>query len=1203
MCQFFYMFLDHVWIAPHGHITVNALLLHVCYCVISGNERRDNSSVDSLDPYSEYSPVVKTHLSPTNLSRDSGLFSSDTGLNEDYSSELDSVNQRHPRHVPVLRTHSHDTGISHNAALLQPGTHSTSSSVPTDGAFEPSLDTMEQLGSDIVQSYPSKAQSRKMVKRKMEPVYTSDTCRMPTVHSGVELRTNNQVENAGQNKEVRTKPVAPRGMPKRSNDSALGSSLGSSLGSVEESSETYDDEFQERYSKETGLLRKSESGAKLYFDENLLHSGAMPANPPIKTVVSTQASSQQGSDIPMAFHNSIKRKNTEKSNITCSNSPPLTRHSWGGILDNQKEQDGERTSKAHTVHEQPGRNHCKSSELGSSVSSVKNKNRFSLSPADSLEEETEDEFLRVNNETVINTTASVAPNTTKTLPDSSTVTTVSSSVQLVPPVPRESNSQPKQHVTRNPKLRDIKSQSLDCSRSVYVQYPTTQIRHSMYSVMDAEQQPSSKLSPRDSHSEILKGMTPRGSDLFPNKVNASSLKVVVPACEESSGLPNTHANKASVHRSANPRSKSAPRVEVDYEGHIPQSAKLVKQLRNEKSAMERSSSDTRLSHQFMLTSQEGGSVSNRPERPPSYEEAMKRKGLYDQKLQQKQASARARKLYEESQKKYTEEQKQKEYAYFSEPEAVVESREAREVSERKILPSYEVACKRSEHFKEQRRKEVHSSPPNYYESRKEKCPRDSREGTPVKKNDFSSRDSTPVQSIEDREKTPTPQDVNMTSVGGEKKKRNKSRERREGQRLSDTRLENSRKKKKGAGVHRSKSDSSEHKLTQLRSKVLDNGDSTDSDEDRSVSYRPRRVTKSVDRTASKERLNGAMDIPLHKSSRTTKERPKSLDTAALLRKLQESGMDVIDSNEGGTSINARHNIRKNTTVKNKDWHKELAEQYEFKASKPVYQSENMQRPQMHFRYNRSVSVDDEDLGSDDTSLERHKKRWVPPVHPSKDLVVLNNTKAHQGSYGKDYSLNRSSSNVTASKKQKSYIPRELRSNTIGGINSGSTAKDVKTEDSKTMAHGGSNIEHNQNGDNHGTGTYSQHSKIINRNTQAVHDAYRNSDSAASTNSEREDSDIEDRKGLSWSVSKLRNLYDVNASQPSHQPVSKPSSAASVKNKPSSQGKTVTSGHVTAAKDTGGQASTGRGEVIILSRPRGPRFSHEAVNPNAEKQYV
>ena len=1024
------------------------------------------------------------HLSPTNFSCDSGLFSSDTQLydeNAENSGDVSISSKRGlHRSAPVSRAVSHESSSQDIQSPITPQ--------PFSDSYDSAID-MGGSSSSSVKVVPVGPRKQKRSQPEALSPNTKSVQRMPTVHSGVELRTNvlQHIQSENAISDMKNVRVGPK---RASGDSNLGSSLGSSLGSVDELSDDFR-ELQTRMRPETNILRKSESGAKLYIDDSILHN-AMYIDPKVQHAVNYM--NLDTHERPQSYHGTTSAHVVKKKDARNS-SPPSTRHSWGGQLD------------------------------GTPKSRNSTSARFSLSPShslDDLNEELEDTREMSKSMSVLSTDSTL----TDTTPVSSVQTTPSrkssASVQDIssPPSlphklsPQHSKADPQmsQQTKRNrtPPLRDLKSKSMD-------HFPSEQC---VDSNKDSSQQ--IKHSPRQVDKSLLKkhlkGMTATGGDLFPTQMRKklqghSTMPVQVVKHEPrehsaDASVQSANDNTVSTHVSKKSalRSKQAHSLDIaDRDLSAP--ARLTKQ-----SALEKSASDQRVSYHM------------RPHQPPTYQEAMRRKQqqLSEAEIEeQKKKSAMARKMHEQSMKMFQQEQSKIKDAYYSEPER---SRDSTPVHSKernnKPLPTYEQAVKRAEQLKEKR----HSLPPPYSKP-------------------------SPNQSENS---------IREANLSGQSRRRSKSRER--GQRLSDTRLESRRKRK--SNLSRSKSDSSEH-LNKLSNIKQTYSSSTDTDDDRPVVFRHRRIPKSL----SKERL--AQDTSSPRGLSKSAERPKSVDYSRLLKDLADQGLDIVDDNKKDKSERQR---RKSWTVKNRDWHKELADKYTGPAKIPANHEHN-RHTQPIFAYRGTVPQMSSE--SQDTQVEegeKPKRRWVKPVHPSKDLILNNGEEPRRGS--KDYSLNhvhRSSSHAASlNNKKNNYTPTHVL------------------------------LEQQNNQQNN---TDNAHLVQFN-NTQC-----RNSDSPPSSTSEREDSDADfDSSGrLTWSVSKLRGLYDASKAAAAKEQASKHELGSSQDMAPSPRNAAPVPPRaapraINAQKQSEQQRPqpqprqpVQRKDCIIITK--------EYTNPHAEKQYV
>ena len=1068
--------------------------------------RRDDSSIDSLDhafltdqgdeavesgsPRSALLLGEHNHKSPTNFSCDSGLFSSDTQLYDDNAENsgadvsFSSKRGLH-RSAPVSRAVSHETHDVQSPMTPQ----------PPPPAFSDSYDSaVDMSGSSssvkVVAPTTGSGNVRKQKRSQSEALSpnTKNMPRMPTVHSGVELRTNTlqhiQSENAISDMSKNVRSVGPK---RASGDSNLGSSLGSSLGSVDELSDDFRGENFRTGSRtagrpETNILRKSESGAKLYIDDSIIHN-AMYCDPaksrqhPVNYMNLDTSSSPTDGERPQSYHGTSVHVSKKKNNRSMS--PPTTRHSWGGQLDTNSPK-------------------------------AKNSTKFSLSPSHSLDDLNEEELedtremsksmsVLSTDSTLTDTTPVASAHSTPSRKVSASTQDISSSVSPRKLSPQHSNADPKMSSTktrrnRTPPLGELKSRSMD-------QFPSDHI-------LDTNKDQQIKHSPRQMDKSLLKkhlkGMTATGGDLFPSHMRKKlqghktmPVQVAKPETtrDHSAGATTRRPTATKNSDVTTKKSPSSSQKASGIRGRQSNSLDLTEAQRDssaparlsKQTSIEKSASDQRVSYHM------------RPHQPPSYQEAMRRK---QQQLsskaevearkqqeaeieEQKRKSAIAKKMHEKSMKMYTvaQEQQRSKDEYYSEPERSRDSTPVhpKDRNNHKTPPCYEQAVKRAEELKVKEKR--HSLPPPY------------------------SKPSLVQQSGE------TPQNRDFASLSGQSRRRSKSRER--GQRLSDTRLESRRKRK--SNLSRSKSDSSEH-LNKLSNIKQTYSSSTDTDDDRPVMLRHRRIPKSL----SKERLNHDTASPrgLSKSA----ERPKSVDYSRMLKDLAEKGLDIVDDTKHDKPATEMRQRRKSWTVKNRDWHKELADKYTGPAKIPssAKSHDHNRHTEPIFKYRGTVpavvsseSQDNTQQSAPEDVSEKPKRRWVKPVHPSKDLIMNNGEggNPHKQRASKDYSLNnhvqRSSSHaasLTDNNKQSNYTPTHVL------LEQQNNQQNKNTDTAHLLQ---------QQQQQHNVNTH-QHSV----NTQQ----HQSSDSPPSSTSEREDSDMDfDSSGgkLTWSVSKLRGLWDAS----------------------------------------------------------------------------
>ena len=1052
--------------------------------------RDENSSIDSLDhafltdqgDVDAVSPSLTNtkHLSPTNFSCDSGLFSSDTQLYDDCAADVSMSSSAGALSSDTMASRR---GLHRSAPVSRHvSRESHESQSPTQGHYNnESYDSAIDVNStNQAAQIPRAAPRKAKIKSDSSAPLSKPVQRMPTVHSGVELRTQTLQHIQSESGIADLKNV--RSVPKRgSGDSNLGSSLGSSLGSVVESSDEFS-EIHTRRKPETNILRKSESGAKLYIDESLLH-GAMyiDASPGAVNFAQTDPL-----DRPQSYHGHIAH--TKKGSHSAS--PPSVRHSWGGQLEQ--------------------------------TSSKRSSAKFSLSPSHSLDELNE-EHEDLSRDISQSTSALAQSTESNRKSQHSSRPEPRSQPAIKQPLQDSSERKP------SPKLRSTKKpHTVDATPAARTATSIKDLKSKSMDAFPPELLPSDESQPiRHSPRHVdktmlrkhLKGMTATGGDWFPSKMrktlagtpNQQVLQVVSPDVHVRDHLAsggaasdNRHASKASVHASPPQKSLSAAATPVDSSKQA-RAASLVRQM-----ALEKSASDPRVSR------------SMRPHQPPSYSEAIsRRQQVYDAEIEeQRKKSAMARRMHEQSQRLYAQEQRSAKDAYYSEPErtsrdTLTERRQDR-TSHAKPLPSYEQAVKRAEELKEQRQ----GLPPAYNKQQQQQQQQWS---------------VSPASGGRD------------PALSGQSRRRSKSRER--GQRLSDTRLESRRKRK--ANLSRSKSDSSEH-LNKLSNVKQTYSSSTDTDDDRPVVLRTRRMGKSL----SKERLNHDTASP--RSASKSSERPKSVDYGRMLKQLQEQEPS-LDAGDSGSEPAIRTR-RKSWTVKNRDWHKELAEQYTGGKAAPSSAGREKRHTQPIFTY-RGGSVpqgQSESHDADTEDSEKPRRRWVPPVHPSKDLIMCNGTadgsKQQQQQRAKESSaaahVHRSASHATALKPKSNYVPTHVL---------------LEAQQQAEVRDG----EH----------------------AFSAHLQYRHSDSPPTSPSDHDDSDvdIDDGRKLSWSVSKLRGLYDASKNSGGVQSSDAVEDSRSATPRPAPRA-------VNAAKPVAQQRYQPRQKDCII-------ITKEHTNPHAEKQYL
>ena len=480
---------------------------------------------------------------------------------------------------------------------------------------------------------------------------------------------------------------------------------------------------------------------------------------------------------------------------------------------------------------------------------------------------------------------------------------------------------------------------------------------------------------------------------------------------------------------------------------------------------------------------------------------------------------RARKLYEQSLKMYSEQQQSRESTpthtdgYSSEPSPSCD----------RPLPTYEQAVQRAEQIKRTSAPEYirpHSSP--------------TKEAKPANKKD-SGKGSGSNQ-------TQTPTSVNSSKDSDKHKKAQRTR--RHGHRFSDTRLENARAEKaRVTKVARSKSDSSEHinKLAKFQQYSAAAVESTDSEDEWPVVMRTKRISKSVERSPSKEKLTAVDSHHERVSKSAERVVPAVLHSKTeVVSRSKSVGKQpaALDSSSDSPSEPMQHRPRIQS-LRHRDWHKELSETY----SKVFYQPE--EAPRAQFAYVRSTPRE-EPPSSEAEPARARRRSWVPPVHPTKDLVVVSNPPTN---YNKDYTLRSKSS------PPKSVVIEEKKSVSL-------PSSPIKQPSSSSKPHPSSQSHQHKS-------TPTQPS--------------RPTPSQSSSDRPVSDSDSEggftcaEPTGISWSVAKLRNLYDEQQQQ--------------------QQSEGSTAAHFYTGPDSQPPATTVRRVQRVGGHVR------EKTNPHAEEAYI
>ncbi len=157
--------------------------------------------------------------------------------------------------------------------------------------------------------------------------------------------------------------------------------------------------------------------------------------------------------------------------------------------------------------------------------------------------------------------------------------------------------------------------------------------------------------------------------------------------------------------------------------------------------------------------------------------------------------------------------------------------------------------------------------------------------------------------------------------------------------------------------------------------------------------------KPRDQRLSDTRLENKTKNELNRQGRSGLSRSKS-DSSEHLNKLGRfKELQALDSNiieqYRKSMLNAENEALKdsqqqlaarkpvNQSVRHRDWHKVLAEQYSDMFYTPPVETNNNNKVIYAYASKQPVGNDNQKQDA-----ERTKKRWQPPVHPTKDLIVI-----------------------------------------------------------------------------------------------------------------------------------------------------------------------------------------------------------------------
>ena len=679
------------------------------------------------------------------------------------------------------------------------------------------------------------------------------------------------------------------------------------------------------------------------------------------------------------------------------------------------------------------------------------------------------------------------------------------------------------------------------------------------------------------------GMTVSGGDIFPtklyNRFSVDSDTLIQPGKTSPAG------GRDPSNKTESPPQKEAPQTQASLPVDRPTArvqksgSFLVQRPEQSRSkSLEKSPSDPNLKeyeHRARSVSQERPHA--RPRNPPSYEEAIMRRSqrngspagkpasvleirVTDQDiLQQQQNSQRARQLYEDSLKRYESRPSvdpaccsphKNHHRQVPVPPKIVlnsekaptEDRPAKIAApQRRKLPSYEQACQRAALIREQHERDAQKTQPPPYEkpsnqqSHKDVVNSQSQQPKnkhPERSASFSAHEDVVQSSVTHRSRESTVSTHPMIEKHRisrsasekirERRSQSRSRERRIIHRYSDPKMSDVDPQIRAASLNRSKSDSSEHLEKALKFQNLQTYENKENISMEDLAKEARASRSISERRQSDERIKTR--------SEDSAIRRRSMPPASLL------------SNTGPVSAQPEEAVRTSRarrqsvpSMKNRDWHKELAEQYESSYSNnKSASSTSSSNPVVQYAYVAPVSKEKQPVEE-----SRSTRRWVPPVHPTKDLIY-SGLKKDKPSQNGHRAVTRSHSGP----RKDSGVPQNTAHDSTGSTKSQSALNSNRRERSSSDA---ASLRKNNNASDSSAKT-AQDSE---RRSNARHGVRTDSkDHSASTASHKKDSKFVESEPakVGWSVAKLRNLYnpDGRGSQGSHQ-ASQPGTVLTAKN--------------------------------------------------------
>ena len=922
----------------------------------------------------ETSALLKTHLFQTNLSRDSGLTSSDTQL---YSEHME------PHAIPAIELQVRKKSLTRSTSQFDEVKPKQEPVTVLSNSYDSSLNVARECG-EIPPPVPPPRKSRRKAPdppTTVRPFYQGDDSAQ--VQLNVDSNEQTDVSTSSN-----TKPNLT--ITKQRSSESIGSSLDDYSGSIE--SGDFPDggphinpiRIEALQCNDMGELRKSASGAKIYLDEQLLSDSVSRVdhgqNKSSPTVTNSSILAPKQSDHkvskrtpppmrePPSYEESVLRARGKAAEIRAKTA---NRHSWN--VSPERPSNGQQSTGST-----PNRSHRHETNFPKVRSNHKKQGHA-------------DPYSSVDNLHQASQQSNVADRYSSMQELHNDPAGKQSEGAYIPaynPIRRGSEGTPQQMMYAPPE-------------------PKQSVRDPVLKTLMVEGV--------ENKEEVLRkvrvGMTAKGGDIFPKHMRS----IIRHSLHEEELIARNACGRGMRKTGSFDDESSHARPQRSESFATRQKPQQIDRLAVPRS-VEKSASDTSVVDQFENNARRHGW--KRPSKPPTYQEAIQRKSLLKSGLplyqvsqqdvkQQREKSSKAAQLYQDSMKRYqlqaddpSDDRRneghvtyEKEVEVTPQPQPQLacqnempfkrpppptrqidhpkrntreddvkrqsQSADVEKYSRREITPPSDDQKSRRQHYtageEDRHRTELqrhsyisqHSGTEQIYSARGQR--EQGRNSDPRSKsvNDRIRRDHSNVLGSENesdrnfhideykikREHHTTRQQTPPYQQNNNKEKQHRRSKPRD-QRLSDTRLENNKTKEfhrqHKSGLTRSKSDSSEHLNKIGRFKELQ-----------------------------------ALDSNIIEHYRKSKLNAEN---------------EALKDSEG--FFVGRSRRRSVNSVRNRDWHKDLAEQYSDMFYMPPQEPNNNK---VIYSYAGRQQVNNENQEE-----ERPKKRWQPPVHPSKDLVVVNN---------------------------------------------------------------------------------------------------------------------------------------------------------------------------------------------------------------------